>query len=457
MFTQKLTEFVTETPADALPQAMLMTAQSAIMDTLGVTLAGLEDEAAVISRRYVEGLGATGISQVLGTSVRSAPAEAAFANGIAAHVLDFDDSLPVMRGHPSATLMPVVLAIGEAVQASGRDVLVAFALALEVGGRVGRGLGHHHYLRGWHSTATVGAFTATAAAARLTKMTSVELEHAWGIAASMTSGLVRNFGSMTKSFHTGHAARIGVTAAALAKSGFTSEPGAFEGEKGLFEVYGFQDGEPLDGLLSDLGAHWVSDAPGIFVKRWPCCYCNHRALGGLFQLLGEHDFAAADIEEIAVGFAPGSDRALIKDNPQTGLEAKFSIEYAMAAAVLDRDVTLQSFTDEQVQRPEVRRLMTRIRRYHVPAEGVFSGVVGFTDLSVIARGQKYEMRIDRVPGSPAWPMSPAERRAKLVSCAAIALGQQRAEALADIGERIWDLPSICSLIAATLPEVQAQA
>src|SRR5690606_9163716 len=124
----------------------------------------------------------------------------------------------------------------------------AFALALEVGGRIGRGLGHHHYLRGWHSTATVGAFTATAAAARLTGLTSSQLDYAWGIAASMTSGLVRNFGSMTKSFHTGHAARIGVIAAALAKAGFTSEPAAFEGEKGLFEVYGFQDGEPVEGL-----------------------------------------------------------------------------------------------------------------------------------------------------------------------------------------------------------------
>src|SRR3546814_8134123 len=132
-------------------------------------------------------------------------------------------------------------------------------------------------------------------------------------------------------------------------------------------------------LVETLGTQWEAERPGIFVKGWPCCYCSHRAVGGLLQLIAAERFGADDVEEVAIGFAPGSDRALIKSDPQTGLEAKFSIEYAAAATILDGTLTLDRFTDQAVNPPAVRALMKRVRRYQVPAEGVFSGVVGFPD------------------------------------------------------------------------------
>jgi 2-methylcitrate dehydratase PrpD len=453
MSTEKLAAFVAGTATAAIPPALLAKARGAFVDTLGVALVGASDEAAVIAQRGAEETGARPVSRILGTALATSPAEAAFANGIAAHVLDFDDSLPSMRGHPSATLVPVVLAVGEAVGASGREALAAYVLAIEIGGKLGRALGHHHYLHGWHSTATVGAFTATAAAARLWKLSPAQLANAWGITASMSAGLVRNFGTMTKPFHTGHAARVGVSAAWMAKEGFTADPAILEGKGGFLDVYAFGDGETLDAVAGTLGAPWEMEKPGIFVKGWPCCYCNHRALGGLFDLMSRETILADDVEEIAVGFAPGSDRALIKDDPQTGLEAKFSIEYAMAAAVLDGALGLDSFTDEQVRRPAVRALMKRVRRYQVPAEGVFSGVVGFTDLVVKAAGRTHEMHIDRVPGSPEWPLSEANRHAKFLDCAGRALGAEAAANLLALIERTEELPEIAALSRAAQPAV----
>ncbi len=450
MLTGKLAAFAT-TGADALPAPILAAARDAITDTIGVTLAGVSEETAAIARRWACEAGARPVSSILGTDAGSSPSEAAFANGVAAHVLDFDDSLPSMRGHPSATLVPVVLAVGEAEGASGRDVLAAYAVALEIGGKLGRAIGHHHYLRGWHSTATIGAFTATAAAARLWRLDADAVATAWGIAASMASGLVRNFGTMTKSFHTGHAARVGITAAWMARNGFSADPAIFDGDNGFLQTYGFGDGEDLATLVDELGSKWEAERPGIFVKGWPCCYCNHRAIGGLLQLMAANGFGADDIEEIAVGFAPGSDRALIKSDPQTGLEAKFSIEYAAAATVLDGTLTLDSFTDEAVHRPAVRALMKRVRRYQVPAEGVFSGVVGFTDVTVKAGGSTFEMRVDRVPGSPDWKLSDDERRAKFLDCAGRALGEDRARDLFGLARDLDALPHVAELIRATRP------
>lgn len=457
MTTERLAAFAAETATADLPGHVIAKAADALVDTVGVTLAGVPEDAAAIARRFVEETGARPVARVLGTDLRSSPAEAAFANGIAAHALDFDDSLPSMRGHPSATLVPVVLAVGEAQGSSGRDVLAAYALALEIGGKIGHALGHHHYLHGWHSTATIGAFTASAAAGRLLGLSTEQLTHAFGIAASMAGGLVRNFGSMTKPFHTGHAARIGITAASMARNGFTADTTVIEGDKGFLQVYGFGDGEPLDAAVARLAGPWEIDEPGIFVKGWPCCYCNHRALGGLFQLMETEALAPDEIEEIAVGFAPGSDRALIKDNPQTGLEAKFSIEYAMAAAVLDRALTLDSFTDAAVMRPAVRALMAKVRRYQVPAEGVFSGVVGFTDLVIRTKSSTHEMRIDRVPGSPAWPPSDADRRAKFLDCATRTLGTAGAADLAAVAGTLPDLRDIRDFTGATVPALAGAA
>src|SRR5262245_18845611 len=217
MLTQRLAEFVINTRTSEVPAEVLDAARDALIDTIGVALVGSLDEVGEITLRYVSDLGARREATVWGSHVSTSMAEAAFINGIFGHALDFDDVHASVHGHPSTTLIPAVIAAGEAAGASGRDVLAAYAIGLEVGGKLGIALGNGHYQRGWHATATTGVFACAAAAGRLLGLDVTQMRHALGLAASQASGLIRNFGTMTKPFHAGHAARCGVQSALLAR------------------------------------------------------------------------------------------------------------------------------------------------------------------------------------------------------------------------------------------------
>jgi len=451
MLTRRLAEFVIDTPVSAIPSRVLDAARDALIDTVGVGIAGSIEVAGEIALAWAQETGAKPVATLWGHHVGSSAAEAAMVNGIAAHALDFDDSMPTLRGHPSTTMVPAAFAVGEATGASGEAMLAAYALGLEVAGKVGRAMGSHHYLRGWHSTATIGAFSSTAVAARLWGLDAAQLATAFGIVASQTAGLVRNFGSMTKPFHAGHAARIAVLSAWLAKRGFTADPAIFDGKNDFFATYGGEDSVPLGDVLGRLGSPWEADEPGVFVKRWPCCYCNHRPLGGLFQLVAEHGIRADEVTAVEVGFLPGSDTALVSENPQTGLQGKFSIEYAMAAALLDGKLELSAFTDAMVQRPAVRALMQKVKRYRIPSDGVFSGLVGYNDLAVVTARGRFEKHIDRVPGSPAWPLSAEDHRQKFLGCAGLVLGSEKAAELHALLQSCRSLPDIRTAARAMVP------
>jgi len=194
--------------------------------------------------------------------------------------------------------------------------------------------------------------------------------------------------------------------------------------------------------------------PGIYVKRWPCCYSSHRTLGGLFNLVEQHRLRAEEITEVAIGFLPGGDTALISRNPQTGLEGKFSVEYAAAAALLDHSLALETFSDAMVQRPQARELMRKVRRYAIADDKLYSGISGYNDLAVRTPRGNFELRIDRVPGSPAWPMTERDRAAKFMDCAARVLGAAGAERLFGLARRARSLPDIRELAQATVPAGQ---
>jgi len=226
-------------------------------------------------------------------------------------------------------MVPAALAVAETIGASGAEVLAAHALGLEIAGKLGRAMGHGHYSRGWHSTATVGAFSCTAAAARLWKLDVKQLRVAWGLAASQMSGLVRNFGTMTKPFHAGHAARTGVLSAWMAKHGFTADESIFDGKNSVLDTYAGEGAVPLSALVDKLGSTWEMTDPGIYVKRWACCYCNHRPIGGLLELMSKHSIKPEEVTAIEIGFPPGSDTALVSHNPVTGLEgSKELLDYS---------------------------------------------------------------------------------------------------------------------------------
>lgn len=451
MLTQKLAEFIINTKVSEVPQEALDGARDALIDTIGCGLAGTLEEACGILVRFLRAQGGNAQATVWGIGFATTASDAAFANGLASHALDYDDTQSNLRGHPSAALIPAILAVGESVQSSGIDALVADVIGLEVAGKLGRALGDGHYLRGWHATATVGAFSAAAAAARLLGLSVDQTRHALGIAASESSGLLRNFGTMTKPFHAGHAAKSGVIAALLAKQGFTADISIFDGKDGFLSAYAGADGRPLGELLDRLAQPWEMIKPGLFFKRWPCCYCNHRSIGGLLQMIPEHGLNPGEIEAVEIGFPPGSDTALISKDPRTGLQGKFSIEYVAAATLLDGNITLESFTDEMVNRPEIRRLMEKIRRYRIEDSRTFAGTVGYNDLTVKTARGEFKLHVDKTPGSPVWQVSAAERDEKFLDCSRRVLNGGEARRLLEMLLNCQSLADVGALARATAP------
>lgn len=450
MRTQELAGFVIDTRTADLPPEVLQRARDALIDTLGCGLAGTLEPVSEIALRWAQDIGARPQATIWGTPLATSPAEAAFVNGIGAHALDFDDSLPNLRGHPSAPMLAAALAVGEVTGAAGADVLAAYVLGLEIAGKLGRAMGHGHYMRGWHTTSTVGIFTATAVAARLWGLDAAGLRTAWGIAGSQVSGLVRNFGTMTKPFHVGQAARGGVLSAWLAKHGHTADAALFDGKNNVLETYGAGDGAPLAELTGRLGNPWEIIDPAVWVKRWPCCYCNHRPVGGVLKLLQQHQIRTEEIISITVGFLPGTDTPLIYTDPQTGLEGKFSVEYSLAATVLDRKLTLESFTDVMVRRAPIRDLVAKVKRYRIEDKKVY-GLDAYTDVEIVTARGSFKMRVDHTPGSPQWPMTDADRTEKFLDCGGRVLGSRNAERLLGLAQQCEKLPDIRQLLKATVP------
>lgn len=447
MKTSDFARFATETEASAIPCEAFEPARLAVVDTLGVAVAGAAGNAAQVAFRYTKSLDAAPVAPIWASAAATAPAEAAFVNAISGHELDFDDSLPSLTGHPSNGLCAAMLAQaahGSAVGArvDGKSFLAAYLVGLEVAGKLGRAFGHGHYRAGWHITATVGVFAATAAVGRLMGLKAGQMAHAFGIAAAQSGGMVRNFGTMTKPFQAGHAARAGYMAARLAADGMTAAADILEGPRGYIAAYGDSESS-LD--VPDFGAPWEILEPGIYVKRWPCCYGVHRGLAGVFQLVKDHAITADEIERIEVGFLPEADKALIHSSARTGLEGKFSIEYCVAAAVVDGSVTLASFQDQCVQRPVVQAMMQRVARFAMPGNGSYSGVHGYTDVRIHTRRGMFETRVQHTPGSPQAPLSIAERERKFRDCTVPVLGAGAAEALWSALHDLPNLPDVALL------------
>jgi 2-methylcitrate dehydratase PrpD len=419
MLTQRLAEFVIDTRTRDIPGAVMDASRDAFVDTLGVAIVGSLEEVGEIALRYVRDMGARKEATIWGTHVATTMAEAAFVNGIFGHALDFDDVHPSMQGHPSTTMVPAGIAVAEAAGTAGKDLLAAYAVGLEVGGLMGQAYGRGHYMKGWHATATSGVFASVAVAARILGLSVTQFRHAIGLAASQAGGMLRNFGTMTKPFHAGHAARCAVQSALLARAGFTADTSIFDGADGYFSTYAAPDGLPLETLVDRLGKPWQAVEPGIGYKR---CYCNHRSIGALLKMIKEHDIRAQDVQAVEIGFPPGSDTALVSTNPKTGLEGKFSIEYVATATLLDGKLGIDTFTDVMVNRPEVRAFLPKVRRYRVEDPKTYSGTVGYNDVMVRTTKGEYKMRIDKAPGSPAWPMTAGERDEKFLDCAGRVLG-----------------------------------
>jgi 2-methylcitrate dehydratase PrpD len=425
--TKRVTAWMSEFVAAGTPPADARErAATAVCDTVGVILAGAPEAASKIIRATAAD--SQGPCRILGTAIRAGAGDAALANGVAAHALDYDDMCFVSLAHPSCALVPAALASAELVQAPGRAVLDAYVVGFEIECRLGAIMNPRHYhLRGWHCTSSIGTIGAAAAAARVLGLNPTATAHALGIAASAACGLKENIGAMVKPLHAGMAARNGVMAARLAHDGFTASEQAIDGPQGyLTAMDSEQPASALAEALADLGARWEILDSGITVKLYPACAATHPPLDVLLDLQRRHGFTAEDVEAIDVEVDSMTPRLLIHERPSTGLEAKFSMPFCAAAALVFGHPSIDTFDVAHIRDPRVQALLPCVT---LRANPTFDDSAPLSQAQVTVRLRDGRSLIGRADGARGYPgrLSDDELTTKFLDCAQRSLSRAAAD------------------------------
>ena len=408
--TRSVAEFVVNTKYEDIPDEVVALGKKTLLDGFGLALAGSASVVAPVVRRYIATLAsATKSATIVGTSMKTPPRFAAFANGISIHADDYDDTGSAL--HVAAPILPPAFALCEEGRRSGKDLMLAFHVGVEVASKIGDAIFPRHDREGFHTTGTMGSFGSAAACARLRGLTSEQTAYALGIAASQASGIRRNFGSMTKAFHAGHAAENGSVAADLAALGFTAAGDVLETPLGFFQAAG--GGFDPAAIVNRLGRPWMFASPGDLIKRFPCGTIQQPVMDATLRLIAENKIKAIDVERVEVGGNQSNVNTLFRHRPTTGLEAKFSMEFAVAILLVDGKAGLGQFTDASVSRAEVQDMVARVNFRADPEfdtlgrDGAFQAVL---EEPMIIRvrmkdGRTLSTRTEPAKGSPRNPMT----------------------------------------------------
>ena len=409
--------------------AARLRAEQAISDTMGCMLAGAADSATrSVRAAFSREIGSLGAAGIVGGG-RTSASLAALVNGTAAHALDFDDNFHGATTHASAVLVPALLAVAESEGATGEALVQAYLVGLEAQAAVGRGVNPSHYTAGWHSTSTVGCIGAAAATAWLMGADRSGIAAAMSIATSMASGVKGQFGTPVKPLHAGLAARNAVEAAQLSTAGLVGRTDILESSQGFLALYGGPNPPGWSQLA--IGPTSIIETIGLATKRHPCCGSTHRAIDMVLDLKAEHGFRAEDVAGIDVVVAIAHARNLAFPSPRDEMEARFSMNYCLAVALLHDRLTLGDFTPEAVSRPDVRALLplTRMTTYSEDYERATPGRLPH-ELTLRLRDGT-ELRAARVAakGTLAFPLDEADRQNKFFDCAARAISLPSAQQL----------------------------
>lgn len=423
--TKYIAQFVLNTRYEDIPSDVLALGKKSILDGFGLALAGSAAESGPISRQYIQSLGlCEPRSTIIGSSLKSAPRFAAFVNAISIHADDFDDTqLAVAKDrvyglltHPTAPVLPPSFAIAELRKVSGKDFLLAYHLGVEVETKLAEASSPRHYEDGFHSTGTFGTLGSATACAKMGSFTVEKILTTYGIAAAEAAGLRENFGTMTKPFHAGHAAENGVVAADLASLGWTAAPQILEAPRGFLHAYsGSYDPAAI---MNKLGNPWTFANPGVSLKPYPSGSLTHPAMTALLRLIQKYNITPSEVDKVDVGTNRNMPNALIHHHPQTGLQAKFSMEFCIAILLLERRAVLSQFTDESIRRPEVQDMIRRVNFYVDP----IAEKAGFDKMTSLVTvhlkdGRTLKDQADFAKGSPAAPMTFEEAAVKFRGCA----------------------------------------
>jgi 2-methylcitrate dehydratase PrpD len=428
---------------DITPRAM-REARTAIIDTVGCALAGIPEPCSQILLQTPGVAETAGPSLVFGTSRRTSALDATLINGTASHALDYDDVSGVMGGHHSVPVTAPIFALGEQLMISGRQALAAYIIGVETEVRLSRAVNFHHYDKGWHPTATLGTFGAAAAAAHLLKLDVARTSKALALAASFSSGIKANFGTMTKPLHVGHIARNGLFAALIAERGFESNPGALEHKQGWFKVFNGEGNYRTELLFENWGSPWEIETADMGLKQFPCCGSTHPAIAMMLALVREEGVTPDNVRGIEI---LAHRRRLPHTNnpdPRTPLAGKFSIQYATVRALTDNAVRLRDFEGDAVMDERVRRLLPLVTTQpHPDMPDDSPKQFGAEVIVTMQDGRRLSRRIDHLVGRGGDnPMSSEELFEKFEDCATRSLAHDQ---IAPLFERLETLETVSDL------------
>lgn len=416
--TETLAQFVSGDTA--VPQEAAHIVRSGFIDTISTMIAGRSEAVVGIVRQFVAARhSAAKEARVLFGAQRAAAADAALINATAAHALDYDDV--ALAGHPSTVLVPAILAEGEHLGASGADAVRAYLVGYEVWAELLAREPDPYHLKGWHPTAVLGTIGATAAVAHLHRLSPEKCRNALALSASMASGLVANFGTMTKPLHAGRAAACAIDAVRLAALGLSAAPDAFEHHAGLLAALSPKGGAERDRPVTGLGRQLRILDTGLSVKKYPMCYATHRVIDAVLDLAKAHGVKAQDVKQVDATIGVAQASMLRNHSPATGLEAKFSLEFAVASALVAGKVGLAQLTDKFVAEAPVREAMGKVKIATVDTSCTIEPVFSLNDRVVLELrdGRKLDsgdIRFAR--GNAKLPLKDEELKAKFLDCAA---------------------------------------
>ncbi|HTQ73599.1 MAG TPA: MmgE/PrpD family protein [Burkholderiales bacterium] len=441
--TRILAEFVAGHPSGGFDAAVVREAHRTFMNWLGCAVGAARHPTLAAALEAVQDLAPSPQATVLGRRERVDVASAALLNGISSHTFDFDDTHLATIIHPAGPVASAALALGEHLDASGRDVIDALVLGVDVACRMGNMVYPDHYDRGWHITGSTGMLGAAAACARLLRLDAAQTTMALGVAASQPVGVREQFGSMTKPFHPGAAARAGVLSALLAKHGFTASARAIEAPRGLAQTYS-----------TKCAWHEITDGLGTrfeisknTYKPFACGIVIHPSIDGCVQLRNAHSLGASDIARVDLRVHPLVLELTGKTAPRSGLEGKFSVYHACAAGLIFGQAGEAEFSDEIVARPDVVALRGRI---HAVADERIEEAAA--DVTVTRNdGRTHQVLVGHAIGSLERPMSDADLARKFHGLVDPALGAARADSLIAQCMGLAQAPDVRALVAAARP------
>ncbi len=430
--TSACADFTTRLRFEDIPADAVKWTKWGILDCTGVAIAGAATQLAAVIRDYLDFVGGNPQSRIIGFARKANAVESALANGALAHALDFDDVGGF--GHPTAVLAPVIYALTDLTQPTGRQAIEAYVAGYEVGNcladRTTMGkIDTKSWHLGWHPTGPFGAIAATATAARLLKLTREQTINAMGIAASEACGIQKNFGTMTKPLHAGLAARNGVMAALLAQRGYTADADALGGEQGFLRAFKGPADYSEERVCANLGKTWAL-SKGLIIKWYPACWSTHRATAGAIELVKENTLAPGDIETIEVDLRL---IPLLHTNPSTGLQGKFSMPFNLALGILNGWSQIPDYTPSRTQDAELRAIMAKVRHVPDPEDGSVNLTIITTD------GRRYTKNVRHAPGDPIFGLQEERTLTKYRACASYRL---KPEAITAVERDLLDLENV---------------